>query len=192
MTISKVDKINAILKHLEETNGSNPKEDYSHCGKAAREGNLDKLKSLHEDGFVLGDATDEAAENGHLECLKYAIEHGCDFDGATLRVAVENGHLDCAQYLLDTRAEIYGKYCRDDYDICDEAAREGNLDKLKSLHEDGFVWGEGVCEAAAENGHLDCLKYAIEEGCPCDDVSHRLAVENGHLECAQYLREQGY
>ena len=135
----KVDKINAILNHLEETNGSNPKDDYSHCSKAAREDDLDKLKSLHEDEFVLGDAADEAAENGHLDSLDYAIEHGCDFDGATLRVVVENGHLDCAQYLLDTRAEIYGKYCRDDFNICVEAARKGDLDDLKFLHEDGFA-----------------------------------------------------
>ena len=36
--------------------------------------------------------------NGHLECLKYAHEHGCPWDEWTCRGAAENGHLECLKY----------------------------------------------------------------------------------------------
>ena len=39
-----------------------------------------------------------AAENGHLECLKYAHEHGCPWDEETCAVAAENGQLECLKY----------------------------------------------------------------------------------------------
>ena len=37
-----------------------------------------------------------AAQNGHLECLKYAHENGCPWDEEeTCRYAAFNGHLEC-------------------------------------------------------------------------------------------------
>jgi hypothetical protein len=39
-----------------------------------------------------------AAENGHLECLKYAHEHGCPWNENTCLNAAENGHLECLKY----------------------------------------------------------------------------------------------
>ena len=39
-----------------------------------------------------------AAENGHLDCLKYAHEHGCPWNENTCMWAARNGHLDCLKY----------------------------------------------------------------------------------------------
>jgi hypothetical protein len=39
-----------------------------------------------------------AAENGHLECLVYAHENGCPWDGDVCAKAAEKGHLDCIKY----------------------------------------------------------------------------------------------
>lgn len=39
-----------------------------------------------------------AARNGHLECLKYAHEHGCPWDEDTCACAAMNGHLECLKY----------------------------------------------------------------------------------------------
>ena len=41
---------------------------------------------------------EEAASNGHLECLKYAHEHGCPWDENTCYNAAKNGHLECLKY----------------------------------------------------------------------------------------------
>ena len=39
--------------------------------------------------------------NGHLNCLQYAHENGCDWDDRTTEAAATNGHLDCLQYARD-------------------------------------------------------------------------------------------
>ena len=42
-----------------------------------------------------------AAKNGHLDCLRYAHEHGCIIDIMAAEYAENNGHLDCLQYVRD-------------------------------------------------------------------------------------------
>lgn len=37
-----------------------------------------------------------AAKNGHLECLKYAYEHGCHWDEWTCKHAAKNDKWDCS------------------------------------------------------------------------------------------------
>ena len=41
---------------------------------------------------------DEAAYNGHLDCLKYAHLNGFQWDKDTCSLAAYNGHLDCLKY----------------------------------------------------------------------------------------------
>ena len=40
----------------------------------------------------------DAAEKGHLECLKYLHENGCPWDENTCIGAASNGHLECLCY----------------------------------------------------------------------------------------------
>ena len=60
-----------------------------------REKNDEKRTNGCENGC---DTCFYAASNGHLECLKYAHEHGCPWDELTCRYAAENGHLECLKY----------------------------------------------------------------------------------------------
>ena len=54
------------------------------CSKAAQNGHLECLKYAHENGCPWNEMTcSKAAENGHLECLKYAHENGCPWDEET-------------------------------------------------------------------------------------------------------------
>ena len=39
--------------------------------------------------------------NGHLECLRYAHEHGCPWDEWTCQGAWEDGHSECIAYALE-------------------------------------------------------------------------------------------
>ena len=71
------------------------------------------------------------------------------------------------------------------------AAKNGHLECLKYLHENGCPWDEKTCSKAAENGQLECLKYAHEKGCPWNEDTCSCANSNGHLECLQYARENG-
>ena len=41
----------------------------------------------------------DAASNGHLDCLQYAHENGCDWDEWTCARAAASGSLDCLHYV---------------------------------------------------------------------------------------------
>ena len=64
------------------------------CELAAENGELQCLKYAHVMGCPWVEVTcGTAAANGHLACLKYAHEHGCPWDGDTCEAAAEKGHL---------------------------------------------------------------------------------------------------
>ena len=67
------------------------------------------------------------------------------------------------------------------------AARNGHLECLKYLHENGLPWGTWTCCSAAFGGHLKCLKYLHENGCPWDEGTCSQAAKYGRLECLKYL-----
>ena len=48
-----------------------------------------------------------AAENGHLDCLKYLHETAkAPWDSVAVREAHENNHPECLQYLLDNNCPL--------------------------------------------------------------------------------------
>ena len=66
------------------------------CAYAAENGHLECLKYLHEE------ACWNAAENGHLDCLKFLHETAkAPWDSYTVQLAHQNNHPECLQYLLD-------------------------------------------------------------------------------------------
>ena len=77
------------------------------------------------------------------------------------------------------------------YLACIEAARAGDLTRLRSVHENGCPWNKDECMLAAGRGHLECLKYLHENGCPWDEDTCAAAAFGGHLECLQYAHENG-
>ncbi len=76
--------------------------------------------------------------------------------------------------------------------VCRIAARNGHLECLKYLYENGCPFGKSVCVSAASNGHLDCLKYLHEQGCYLHVETTAYAARNGHLECLKYAHESGF
>lgn len=70
--------------------------------------------------------------------------------------------------------------------ICDVAAKNGDLDGLKYARQNGCSWNEDTCKCAAENGDLDVLKWLRENGCPWNSLTCRSAAENGHLEVLKW------
>ncbi|ATZ80155.1 ankyrin repeat domain-containing protein [Bodo saltans virus] len=155
------------------------------CDDAAQNGHLECLKYAHENGCSWDLFTSSvAARNGHLECLKYAHENGCSWNLFTCENAAQNGHLECLKYAHEND-------CPWDEWTCAYAAKNGQFKCLKYLHENGCPWDERTCYYAAENGHLECLKYAHENGCPWDEDTCSSAAQNGQLECLKYAHENG-
>ena len=82
-------------------------------------------------------------------------------------------------------------------DKCRDAARAGDLQELKRLHEAGVPWDFWTCVAAAEGGHLSCLQYAHENGCDWNSLVCEHAIDGppggtgGHMNCLTYAVSNG-
>jgi len=101
---------------------------------AASGGHLELLKYLHEKKWKFVDsAARSAASNGDLECLKYLIEEvNLNYRGSDSPAAIK-GRINILQYFVD-------RDLLKSYFACEWAAKYGQLDALKFLHENGWSW----------------------------------------------------
>jgi hypothetical protein len=70
---------------------------------AAEQGNLEMVKYFVTNGCPIDAfSCSNAAENGHLDCLKYLHEDvKAPWNCEAVQMARENNHSECLQYLLD-------------------------------------------------------------------------------------------
>ena len=81
-----------------------------------------ELSSLaRENGCALDEYTcSRAAENGHLDCLKYVHENSCSWDTLTCYMVAANGHLGCLKYAHEND-------CPWDWTTCSLVATKGPM-----------------------------------------------------------------
>jgi hypothetical protein len=95
-------------------------------------------------------------------------------DANTYQEAAGNGHLNCLQYLHEQYCISKGAYGNPwNSDTCLHAARFGHLDCLKYAHEHGCPWYMDTCIAAYLNSQDECFRYAYINNCPTC-VDHEL------------------
>ena len=75
--------------------------------------------------------------------------------------------------------------------LCASAAEGGQLKVLQWLRENECPWDEKTCEYAAKGGHLEVLKWARENGCPWDERTCERAASEGYLEVLNWAHENG-
>ena len=119
-----------------------------------------------------------AAQNGHLEVVRFLVESGANKDqgtaddGATpLYIAAQNGHLEVVRFLLESGAN-----------------------KDQGTADDGAT----PLYIAAQNGHLEVVRFLVQSGankdqCTTDNGVTPLFIAdvNGHLEVVRCLVESG-
>ena len=130
--------------------------------------------------------------HGQIECLRYLHGIGCLWDDEAMKGAAFNGHLECLRFALDNGCGKSRLSCFAVESVCDYAATRGNLDCLILAHERGCPWDWEVCKLAAENGRLGCLQYAHENGCPWDEKVCMVAASGDSVECLKYAHENGF
>jgi hypothetical protein len=149
--------------------------DYRTICAAAHQGNLKMVKYCVANKCPIRTvACAFAAENGHLEVLKYLREEAkAHWDLRTAAWAARNGHLHILEYLAE---RIYDRY----YNLaCERAAENGHLDCLKYLHETAKApWDKEAVRAAHENKHPECLQYCLDNDCP---LPEGWSYEDGEL-----------
>ena len=97
----------------------------------------------------------EAAENGHLECLKYAHKNGCNWNEYTCYYAAKNGHLECLKYLRQNG-------CPWGLDTCYYAARNNHLECLKYAHENGCPYPKQLLSTIVEKILIPKLRNSVK------------------------------
>ena len=130
---------------------------------AAKYGNLEMLKYCVANECPVDEWTcANAAQSGHLECLKYLHQEAkAPWDNNTATWAASNGHLHILEYLVERK---YKKYYKD---ACTRAARCGRLDCLKFLHEVAKApLGKSTLRDAHEYNRAECVRYLLDNNCP--------------------------
>ena len=133
---------------------------------AAYQGNLEMVKyCVAKKCPINAFACADAAENGHLEVLKYLRETAkAPWDWKTAIWAAENGHLHILEYLVERKYDQYSTR------VCWEAAGNGHLDCLQYLHETAKApWDSEAVRKAHKNDHPDCVQYLLDNNCPLPD-----------------------
>ena len=131
--------------------------------KAVMQGNLEMIKYCVANKCPIDMlACIKAAENGHLECLKYLHEVAkAPWNCETAAVAAENGHLHILEYLVERKYDEY------DESACLYAVWYDHLDCLKFLHETAKApWDSHAVRRAHKYNRLECLQYLLDNDCP--------------------------
>jgi len=142
---------------------------------AAGQGNLEMVKyCVANECPIDEDACACAAENGHLEVLKYLREEAkAPWDLRIAEWAALNGHLHVLEYLVERKFDQYNVFA------CKYAAENGHLDCLKYLRETAkWPWDYWAVRKAHKNKHPECLQYLLDNDCPLLDG---WSIEDGEL-----------
>jgi hypothetical protein len=143
---------------------------------------LPLLKQLHEQGCPWdSDTYGDAANNGKVECLRYAIEHGCPRPAELIIKAAQSS--SCMQYLH----EIGVSWAQG---VTWRAALCLDTNALAYAHEHGCPWDTDTANTAASWANESCLKYALEHNCPTQyDTCNIAAASN--LQCLKLVLKHG-
>lgn len=150
---------------------------------AASGGQIECMNYLHELGYSWP-LLSAPIYNGHLVCLKYMVDSGCETDGYSCYIAAEYGRLDCLKYLhsLGLTWPGYGGDA-----MVDIAARNGHLDVLRYLYSQGYRGTVDSVTAACRGGHFKCLRYLLKQRCPYNNDALITAARHDHVRCLRYL-----
>lgn len=182
---------------------------------AAKEGDAVTLRQLLEagascdiyDGYCCRGPLTQAAQNGHLACVKLLIEYGADIQeediemDTPISLAAAAGQTECVRYLLEKGADV------DSYSVNGtpliQAAQSGSFECVKLLLEHGadvhvsVSYGNTALKAAVDCDSLPCVRILVEHGAKVTEVDclgfdeMMLAVQRGNEECIQLVLAAG-
>jgi hypothetical protein len=100
--------------------------------------------------------------------------------------AVENNHVQCLENIHYTLIRVPWNAT-----TMEIAAKNGSVDCLKYLYDNGCPVENNICDYAAEGGHVECIKYLNDVDIRITSKTCFYAAYNGHIECVEYLLQNG-
>ena len=101
---------------------------------------------------------------------------------------------DCQNPEMTVLIDLYDQKIREQtqfaYPNTMEAAKAGDLEVLKQMHQQMYVWHQDTVLYAAGQGQFECMKFAIENDCPYSSNALSWACCGAHLDCIKYLHEK--
>lgn len=153
---------------------------------AARRGHLAVLQWLDAHHVPISrSALHVAAMGGHVAVVEWLCAHGCTLDAWTVYHAAQGGHLALLKW-LDARGCVIGKWA------VPLAASSGCIDTVRwALARTGGGVEIDACTCAAREGHLEILQWLRQQGChwykpTCLQRAH----ENGHHHVVEWIQSQ--
>lgn len=155
------------------------------CLAAAENGHVNILKYLYENGCKWDcRIIIDAILRDNIEILKYAVENGCPWRGDESYFVSMFGSFECFKYIHENIFEL-------NYYMFILAITYNDDEKIAYLMENKCPFNDKVCSAAALNGYLNVLKYLHENNCRWDERTCLKAARSGNLECLKYAHESG-
>ena len=152
---------------------------------------LQFLRSQHMNAKWNRNTPMRAAEHGHLEVLRWAMEHHCPVDPYTYHAAAMFGHVHILEYLNTTPAPY-------DAFAANAAAGQGHVHVLEWFKEHGYIlWQDRYCstrrgepDQGPRVGVLPTLDEVSTRDWAHADIMAE-AAGGGHVEPMQWLRDRG-
>ena len=147
-----------------------------------------------------------AMRRGHLEIAKLLMSYGADLYVTHPEGELPFGRTKTVEMLQAVRDEPRRRLAPGGCANMNlhDAARYGNLERVKFLHEQGVEHDNADSEGrtplwrASSNGHLDVVQYLVEHGASLETTANGTGVTPllnatrfGHLEMVRHLLEQG-
>ena len=126
-----------------------------------------------------------AVLNGNLEMIQWLFEIKCPVPNDILSAAFEYGDLNIIKLFYKCET-VYKRQL-----LFMSAAKNGNLNNMKWLYEQGCPFDDLTFPMTAANGYLDNMKWLYSVGCPLNEETFNAAAINGDIENLKWLRAIG-
>ncbi len=163
---------------------------YKTIKEAARRGDLEELKRMHESkygGFTGIYELTAASISGNIECLKYLhIDKGVKIIQYALQdMILDNdnitqNNIECIKYCIDNCSGLGSNFVDFFYLLVSD---RGLLELVKYLYNLNYIPDKYFTGSVCSYNQLDILKYAYSINLPFVDYAIKHSASPGHINC---------